>query len=100
MTITEACDKYKEYLSNWYKKQSKNFSSVDLYWAKKEFIKLNPEFEKFEFDIYAGIETIPESYNPCGWCSSGCCRGDTIKCRGVYAIPVDWDRIRKLASLD
>jgi hypothetical protein len=99
-TIAEACDKIKEHLTDWYNKNKKRgMYSADLHAVKQKFIEDNPDYKKFDFDINVGFETIPETYiSVMAGCGGDCCsRGDSIKCRGVYAVPINWSDAKHIA---
>jgi len=109
--LTEACDRIRDYLSKWYNdskydsgrgfKYNRRFHGFDLYEAKQEFIKLNPEYKKFDFDIIVGFDVDSSSWQPRSICSDGCCSFEDcmarMKCRGILVMPVDWEQTRKLA---
>lgn len=107
-TIQEACDRIKEYLTDWYVKNkdvrehlkdvntsyAKNLNGSSLYDAKQEFIKTNPEYKKYDFNIHVGFDVDGDTWRP--GCMDGCCL-TRATCRGVYAVPIDWEQTRNLA---
>ena len=111
--VMEACDRIRDYLSKWYNdikhnidfsrgfKHNRRLQGFDLWDAKRDFIKLNPEYEKFDFDIIVGFDVDVSSWQPRSICSDGCCSFEDcmarMKCRGILVMPVDWEQTRKLA---
>ena len=110
-TIEEACDKIKEYLTDWYVKNkdirarvykndyphlsyAKHLNGNDLHEAKQKFIKSNPEYKKYDFDIYVGFDVDSNTWK--SGCLDGCCI-TRVKVRGIYSTIVDWDYTRSLA---
>jgi hypothetical protein len=48
----EACDSIRKYINTWYGfNKNRVLSGKDLHDAKKEYIKQNPQYEKYSFDI-------------------------------------------------
>jgi hypothetical protein len=112
--VMEACDKIRDYLSKWYNEvkdvrqylsdnedgtkvsYAKHLDGYGLWCAKREFIELNPEYEKFDFDIIIGFDVDVDTWRPP--CLNGCCvPGPHAKCRGILVMPVNWEQTRKLA---
>lgn len=107
--IKEACDKIRDYLSNWYTDKvlslndnKKYLDGWDLWDAKQEFITLNPEYKKYNFHIITAYDVDGTDWIPRRFCSNGCCSFDDcsarMKCRGILVMPRDWEITRALAK--
>ncbi len=98
-TIEEACDKIRCYLSKWYDSNKEKLKGTyswgsALHEAKQNFIKENPEYKQFDFNINTGFDVDGKTWHP--GCLDGCCTtGATV--RGIYAEPIDWGYTRNLA---
>jgi hypothetical protein len=104
-TIEEACDKIREYLTQWYIEHksaivktctpyAQYLNGSYLYDAKQKFIELNPKYKKFDFYIHTGFDVDGDTWQP--GCLDGCCQ-TRAKVRGIYVVPIDWKQARNLA---
>jgi len=91
MTLQEACDSLRDYLQKWYdnkKLEKKLIRPIELRDAKKEYVKLNPEFKDHEFDIYYDFVAVDGSYSPGCYCCPGNETKVTVK--GIVVEPINW----------
>lgn len=95
MDINSACDAIYKYLIDWYDKNKKyGMGGHDLYYAKQEFIKQNPEYEKFDRDIDVDYIVLADSEG----CACFECMPQRAKCVGIKVTPIDWAGQRELAK--
>lgn len=74
----------------------KKYSGWKLNDAKAEFIKLNPEYKKYDRQIIVQFKSVPGTYRP--RCLDGCCT-ERVQVSGVSVTKNTYSLMRKLAGL-